>query len=69
MRLRIPPGTHGGQRLRIEGAGVPTAAGRRGDLIADLRLVLPSTLDDRSKALMREFGERNGGDVRKDLKL
>lgn len=67
MKLRIPPGTQAGQRLTLEGVGLPTVSGRRGDLLFDVRLVLPQRLDERSKELMREFGERNGGNVRDGL--
>ena len=56
--LRIPPGTQGGQRFRLRGRGAPTAAGGRGDLIAEVQLVLPEVVDERSKALLREFVER-----------
>ena len=64
MKLRIPPGTQAGQRLTLEGVGLPTVSGTRGDLLFDVKLVLPQQLDERSKELMRQFGERNGGNVR-----
>jgi molecular chaperone DnaJ len=38
--------------------------GRRGDLVVEVRLVLPRLLDERSKELLREFGRINAGDVR-----
>jgi molecular chaperone DnaJ len=66
-KLRIPPGTQGGERLRIPGAGVANAAGGRGDLVFEVRLVLPASLDDRSKELLREFGDRNARSVRAGL--
>jgi molecular chaperone DnaJ len=64
-KLRIPPGTQSGHRLRLAEQGLPTATGGRGDLLFDVLLVLPDQLDERSKELMREFGQRNGGDVRR----
>ncbi len=67
VRLRVPPGTQAGQRLRLIGAGVPTPAGGRGDVIYEVQLVLPTDLDERSRELMREFGERNAQDVRAGL--
>jgi molecular chaperone DnaJ len=67
-RLRIPPGTQSGQRFRLRQRGVPSSRdGRRGDLIVEVRLVLPHVLDERSKELLREFGRLNAEDVRKDL--
>jgi molecular chaperone DnaJ len=67
-RLRIPPGTQSGQRFRLRERGVPSSRdGRRGDLVVEVRLVLPRVLDERSKDLLREFGRLNREDVRKDL--
>ncbi len=64
-RLRVPPGTQSGQRFRLRERGVPSARdGRRGDLVVEVRLVLPRLLDERSKELLREFGRINAEDVR-----
>jgi molecular chaperone DnaJ len=47
---------------------VPSARhGRRGDLVVEVRLVLPPLLDERSKDLLREFGRINSEDVRREL--
>ena len=67
VKLKIPAGTQGGQRFRMSGRGAPTPAGTRGDLIVEVKLVLPTVADERSKELMREFGRLNGEDVRRDL--
>ena len=68
VRLRVPPGTASGQRLRLRERGAPSLrTGGRGDLIVEVRLVLPALLDERSKELMREFGRINGEDVRQGL--
>jgi molecular chaperone DnaJ len=65
VRLRIPPGTQSGQRFRLRGRGAPSARdGHRGDLVVEVRLMLPRLLDERSKALLREFGELNSDPVR-----
>jgi DnaJ-class molecular chaperone len=66
--LRVPPGTQSGQRFRLRGRGVPTPRnGERGDLVVEIRLVLPPVVDERSKALLREFGRIHPENVRKDL--
>jgi molecular chaperone DnaJ len=65
-KLKVPPGTQSGQRFRLRERGAPSAHGRRGDLIIEARLVLPTLLDERSKELLREFGRINSGDVRKE---
>jgi molecular chaperone DnaJ len=67
-RLRVPPGTQSGQRFRLRESGVAfPREGRRGDLVIEVRLVLPKMLDERSKELLREFGKINSEDVRKDF--
>jgi molecular chaperone DnaJ len=64
-RLRVPPGTQSGQRLRLRERGVPSRRdGRRGDLVVEFRIVLPAVLDERSKELLREYGAINLDDVR-----
>lgn len=64
-RLRVPPGTQSGQRFRLRERGAPSlGTGRRGDLVVEVRLMLPRLLDERSKELLREFGRINGESVR-----
>jgi molecular chaperone DnaJ len=69
VRLAVPPGTQAGRQFRLRGRGVPTSAGGRGDLVVEVRLVLPELVDERSRELMREFGRLNGDDVRRDLQV
>ena len=64
-RLRVPPGTQSGQRFRLRERGAPSRRdARRGDLVVEVRLMLPKVLDERSKELLREFGRINGENVR-----
>ena len=64
-RLRVPPGTQSGQRFRLRERGAhSTRSGARGDLVIEVRLMLPRILDERSKELLREFGRINGENVR-----
>ena len=70
VRLRIPPGTPSGQRLRLRGRGVPPGPGveaEPGDLIVEVQIVLPPVRDERSRELLREFGRLNETDVRAGL--
>ena len=39
--------------------------GTRGDLVVEVKIMLPKALDERSKELLREFGRINGEDVRR----
>jgi molecular chaperone DnaJ len=64
-RLRVPPGTQSGHRFRLRERGVVSLRdGHRGDLIVEIRIVLPALLDERSKELLREFARVNPEDVR-----
>lgn len=69
VKVKIPPGTQAGRRVRVAGRGAPTNAGGRGDLVVEVKLVLPQIVDERSRELMREFGRLNGDDVRRDLQV
>jgi len=60
VKLRIPPGTQAGQRFRLSERGAPKASGGRGDLLVEVRIVLPQVVDERGKELMREFGKLYG---------
>jgi molecular chaperone DnaJ len=65
-RLRVPPGTQTGQRFRVRGRGAPSPrGGERGDLVVEVKIMLPRLLDERSKELLREFGRINGDDIRR----
>jgi len=59
VKMRVPPGTQAGQRFRLRDRGVPTPSGR-GDLLVEIRIVLPEFVDERGKELMREFGKLYG---------
>jgi molecular chaperone DnaJ len=67
-RLRVPPGTQSGHVFRLRERGLPAPRhDRRGDLVVTVRLVLPPVLDERSRALLEEFGRLNPGNVRQHL--
>ncbi len=46
LTLTVPPGTSGGQRLRIRGHGVRPAGKEAGDLYAEIRVIVPNNLSD-----------------------
>jgi DnaJ-class molecular chaperone len=45
IALTVPPGTSGGRKLRAAGMGVRHANGAKGDLIAEVQIVLPDMTD------------------------
>ncbi len=66
ISLKVPPGTSGGNRLRLKGMGVPGK--KDGDLYAVIRIVLPESLDVESAKLVRHFDQRNSLNPRSNLK-
>ena len=45
IALKVPPGTSGGRKLRAAGMGVRHANGAKGDLVAEVQIVLPDAAD------------------------
>jgi molecular chaperone DnaJ len=68
-QLRIPPGTQGGQKLRMRERGVPSASveGKRGDQIVTIEITVPQVRDERSKEILRELAKLNPEDPRQDV--
>lgn len=58
--MMIPEGTQNGQKFRLRGKGAPRLKGEgRGDQYVTVQVVLPSTLDARSRQLIEEFDRCN----------
>jgi len=53
--LKIPPGTQGGQKMRLRGKGLPRTGGERGDLFARLKVSVPTKLDAQGKELVESL--------------
>jgi molecular chaperone DnaJ len=68
-RIRIPPGTETGQKLRLRGKGAPSLRGTaRGDQYVEIRVVTPACRTDASRRLMEELGAvEKGEDLRRGL--
>jgi molecular chaperone DnaJ len=67
--IRIPPGTQGGQKLRIRGKGAPSLrANQRGDQFVEVEIRVPRVADERSKEILRELDRLNPADIRNDLR-
>ena len=67
VTLTVPAGSSGGRRLRLKGQGVRSKDGSVGDLLVELQIVLPTTLDEQSEELIRKFDERNPMTLRENL--
>lgn len=55
VRLTIPAGTQSGQRMRIRGHGLTKRSGERGDLFAEMRIVVPRELSPDERAAYEQL--------------
>jgi molecular chaperone DnaJ len=61
--LVIPPGTQPGEIIRLKGEGVPYPKGsRKGDLLVQVRVVVPRTLTPRQQHLLDELAKEEDTD-------
>ncbi|HEX7127036.1 MAG TPA: DnaJ C-terminal domain-containing protein [Thermodesulfobacteriota bacterium] len=60
IRLKVPPGTQAGRRIRLRGRGLPLAGGGRGDLYAVVRVVIPEAPGPEERAAYEELRRRAG---------
>jgi len=69
-RLRIPAGTQSGQKFRLKQKGAPARKGRAGgDQIVQVRIILPTLADRRSRELLKELARLHPENPRAQLGL
>jgi curved DNA-binding protein len=54
-KVKVPPGTSSGRRLRLRGQGMPNPRGRPGDVLAEARIMVPRTLTDEERRLYEQL--------------
>jgi curved DNA-binding protein len=64
-KVRVRPGTSSGKRLRLRGRGMPNRRGAPGDLYAEARIMVPSSLNDDEHRLFEELAKVSTFDARK----
>ncbi len=67
VSLTIPAGSSSGRRLRLKGQGVKQRDGTSGDLLVELQIQLPETINDESKQLIEQFDQNNPLPIRDGL--
>ncbi len=65
--LTIPPGSQGGQRLRLRGQGLRRRDGKRGDLFVRLQVLVPTRPTSQEKDLFRRLAEVSRFDARRSV--
>src|SRR5436309_182157 len=61
-RLRLPPGTQGGQRFRLRARGLPGVSGQRGDLYVVVQIFVPKKLSDSEQKLWKQLAQLHGSE-------
>ena len=61
LTVTVPPKTSSGKLLRLKGMGI-RAGGKKGDLIAELQIVLPENLSDADVDLLKELESRHANE-------
>ncbi len=64
-KVKVPPGTSSGRRLRLRGCGLPNPRGAPGDLYAEIRIMVPPKPTDAERRLFEQLAAVSGFDPRR----
>jgi curved DNA-binding protein len=64
-KVKVPPGTSSGSRLRLNGRGLPNPRGKPGDLLAEVRVMVPPKLSRKERDLFEQLAAVSDFDPRK----
>lgn len=59
VSLRVPPGTNGGQQLRVRGRGLPNGRNGRGDLYAVVSIEVPRQIRPDERELWEQLARKS----------
>jgi len=57
VHVKVPAGSSSGRRIRLRGKGFPGKGGQRGDLYAEVRIVVPEKLTAEQRELFQKLAE------------
>ena len=64
LRIKVPKGCQSGTKLTVKGKGAKKRGGGFGDLIAQIKVVVPKTLDKKQEKIMKDYAEVEDKGVR-----
>lgn len=64
VRVKIKPGTHAGQQLRLGKRGLPKPREGEGDLYAIVQIAVPTVVHERERALYEQLAKESAFDPR-----
>jgi len=65
-KVRVREGTSSGTRLRLKGRGMPATRGEPGNLYADVRIMVPTSLSSEERRLFEELAAASTFDPRSE---
>lgn len=68
VSLYIPQGIQSGEKVRIPGKGYQDGKGGRGDLVAEIKIMVPKKLGEEEKALFEKLSEISKFNPRNEVK-
>jgi len=63
-KVKVPPGTSCGRRLRLRGRGLPNPRGKPGDLLAEAKIMVPPNLSPMERELFEQLAAASDFDPR-----
>jgi curved DNA-binding protein len=63
-KVKVPPGSSCGRRLRLRGRGLPNPRGKPGDLFAEVQILVPPKLGPEERRLFEELAATSTFDPR-----
>lgn len=67
-KIYIPQGIQSGERIKIPGKGYKAGNGTRGDLIAEIKIVVPKQLNEQEKIMFEKLNEISDFNPRNEKK-
>jgi curved DNA-binding protein len=64
-KVKVPPGTSSGRRLRLRGRGLPHHRGKAGDLYAEAKIMVPEKLSHEERQLFEQLAATSAFDPRR----
>lgn len=59
VTVKIPAGSSSGRRIRLRGRGFPQTKGRDGDLLAEIKIVVPRELSAKERGLFEQLAQES----------
>jgi DnaJ-class molecular chaperone len=59
LNIKVPPGTHSGQKMRVRGRGLPKREGGSGDLIVVTHIDVPAKVSDSERRLWEQLAKES----------